>query len=177
MARRVYFSFHYERDVWRANQVRHSWVTKQDRESAGFYDSAEFEAVRKQGDDAIRRWIDKNLEGTSVTAVLIGEETCDRWWVRYEIQKSIERNNGIIGIYIHNLKDQNGDTCQRGALDFGEIDGEHQFSDLFAVYDWVNDGGYDKLGDWVDASALAAGRQELGPPPYRYSGRTGCGRS
>jgi len=31
MARRVFFSFHHERDVWRANVVRHSWVTKPDR--------------------------------------------------------------------------------------------------------------------------------------------------
>ncbi len=39
MARRVFFSFHYERDVWRAGQVRNSWVTK-DREEAGFWDAA-----------------------------------------------------------------------------------------------------------------------------------------
>ena len=40
MARRVFFSFHYERDHWRANVVRNSWVTK-DRESAGFFDAGE----------------------------------------------------------------------------------------------------------------------------------------
>jgi len=38
MARRVFFSFHYERDNWRAGQARNSWVTK-DRESAGFWDA------------------------------------------------------------------------------------------------------------------------------------------
>lgn len=32
MARRVFFSFHYERDIWRANQVRNRWITK-DREA------------------------------------------------------------------------------------------------------------------------------------------------
>jgi len=172
MVRRVYFSFHYEGDVWRANQVRNSWITKPDRESAGYHDAAEFEAVRRQGDAAVERWIQRNLEGTSVTPVLVGEDTCNRRWVRYEIQQSIERGNGIIFIKIHNLQDQNGNTCQEGALDFGEIDISE-----YPVYDWVNDGGYDKLGDWVEASALSAGRQELGPPPYRYSGRTGCGRS
>jgi hypothetical protein len=171
MVRRVYFGFHYEADVWRANQVRNSWVTKPDRESAGFHDAAEFEAVRKQGDEAVRRWIARNLEGTSVTVILVGEHTCYRWAVQYELQKSIERGNGIILVKIHNLADQNGKTCPEGPLDFGGID----VSD-YPVYDWVNDDGYSKIGDWVEASALAAGRPELGPPPYRYSGRTGCGR-
>lgn len=171
MARRVYFSFHYEGDVWRANQVRNSWVTKPDREAAGFHDAAEFEAVRKQGDDAVKRWIDRNLEGTSVTVVVVGEETCYRKWVRYEVQKSIERGNGIVFVKAHNLRDQNGNTCREGDLDFG-CD-----TSKYPVYDYVNDDGYENLGDWVDASALAAGRQELGPPPYRYVGRTGCGRS
>ena len=176
MARRVYFSFDYK-DVWRANQVRHSWVTKKDRDAAGFFDSAEFETVKKQGDAAIKRWIDKNLEGTSVTVVIIGQDTCNRRWVKYEIDKSIERGNGLIGVYAHNLKDQNGATCQQGELDFGKVDGEHDFSDLFPVYDWVNDEGYNNIGAWIDASALAAGRPELGPPPYSYSGHIGCGRS
>ena len=90
MVRRVFFSFHYERDAWRASQVRNSWVTKPDREAAGFWDAAEWEKVKKQGDAAIKRWIDKGLEGTSVTVVLIGTETCSRKWVRYEIQKSHE---------------------------------------------------------------------------------------
>jgi len=34
MARKVFFSFHYERDIWRASIVRNSWVTKPDREAA-----------------------------------------------------------------------------------------------------------------------------------------------
>jgi len=38
MARRVFFSFHYGRDIWRANVVRNSWLLKGDREDAGFWD-------------------------------------------------------------------------------------------------------------------------------------------
>ncbi len=172
MARKVYFSFHYEGDVWRANQVRNSWVTKPDRESAGFHDVAEFEAVKKQGPDAIKRWIDKNLEGTSVTAVLVGEETCNREYVKYEVQKSIEKGNRIILIKIHDLKDQNGQTCREGDLDFGD---DIDVSDC-PVYDYVKDDGYNKIGDWIEASALASEREELGPPPTRSSRTTSCGR-
>lgn len=39
MARRVYFAFHYQRDIWRVNQVRKSNVIK-GFESAEFIDSS-----------------------------------------------------------------------------------------------------------------------------------------
>lgn len=85
MARRVFFSFHYERDIWRASQIRNSWVTKPDRKTAGFWDAASWEEVKKKGEDAILRWIDNQLNGTSVTVVLIGAETSERKYVGYEI--------------------------------------------------------------------------------------------
>ena len=52
MARKVFFSFHYENDINRAMIVRNSWVT-QGVEKAGFIDKAEFEQVRRQGTKAI----------------------------------------------------------------------------------------------------------------------------
>src|ERR1017187_8146827 len=85
MARRAFFSFHYERDAWRAGQVRNSWVTK-DRESAGFWDAAAWEEVKKKGNPAIEKWIDDQLKGTSVTVVLIGAQTSTREYVGYEIK-------------------------------------------------------------------------------------------
>ena len=62
MARRAFFSFHYKNDVWRANQVRNSWVT-QGKEAAGFIDSAEFEKIKEKGDNAVEDWIDEQLKG------------------------------------------------------------------------------------------------------------------
>jgi len=174
MARHVFFSFHYERDVWRASQVRNSWVSKGSGTAAGFWDSVKWEEVKRQGPRAIRNWIDSQLDGTSVTVVLIGPETSKREWVRYEIQKSIERRNGVIGVRIHNLKDQNGKTEQEGDLDFGLVDGEHTFSELFPVYDWIEDNGYENFRDWVEAAALRANRPELYPPNKRSSKPTFC---
>ena len=121
MARRVFFSFHYKNDVWRANIVRNSWVTKDDKEAAGFVDAAEFEEVEKGGETAIKKWINKQLEGTSVTVVLIGSETSKREYVKFELQKSYEKGNGMLGIYIHQLKDKNGNTATKGSNQFGEI--------------------------------------------------------
>jgi len=150
MARRVFFSFHYERDIWRVSQVRNSWLTKPDREAAGFWDAATREQIRSRGDSAIKKWVGRNLKGTSVTAVLIGAETSSRKWVKYEIEKSLEKGNDIIGVRIHNLKNQNGETDWAGDLDFGLVDGENTFSELFPVYDWVDDDGYENFGYWIE---------------------------
>ncbi|MER8077853.1 TIR domain-containing protein, partial [Acinetobacter pittii] len=79
--------------------VRNSWLTKKNRDDAGFWDSAKWEQVRKESDLAIKRWINSQLENTSVTVVLIGADTSTRDWVNYEIEKSIERGNALLGIY------------------------------------------------------------------------------
>lgn len=59
MARRVFFSFHYENGINRSMTVRNSWVM-QGKEAAGFIDKAEFEKVKRQGDANVKRWIDEN---------------------------------------------------------------------------------------------------------------------
>lgn len=149
MARRVFFSFHYERGVWRASVVRNSWVTKPDRESAGFFDAGMWEEAKKKGDAAIKKLIDDALLGTTVTAVLIGAETSTRTYVKYEIDQSIARGNGLLGIRIHNIKDREGKTDTWGA---------NPLPAGYAVYDWVNDSGYARLGEWVEAAAKKAGK-------------------
>ncbi len=161
MARRAFFSFHYERDVWRAGQVRNSWVTK-DRESAGFWDAAAWQEVKKKGRDAIEKWIDRELNGTSVTVVLIGAETADREYVGYEIEQSYRKGNGIMGVYIHNMKDSNGKTDVRGKNPLAnwyveKNGGRVYFSELYPTYDWVNDNEYANLGAWIEAAANKAG--------------------
>lgn len=146
MARRVFFSFEYS-DVSRAMVVRNSWVC-QGSEAAGFIDAADFEALQRQGDDAVKAWIDKQLKGTSVTVVLVGSKTCNSRWVKYEIKKSIEIGNGLLGIDVSKIKDLNGDTSDR----CGKIPAGYSF------YLWNNDGGYNNMGDWIEQAAKAAGR-------------------
>lgn len=163
MARRTFFSFHYKNDVWRANQVRNSWVTKDNNEAAGFVDAAEFEKVEREGDSAIKKWINKQLEGTSVTVVLIGSDTSNRPYVKYEIEQSYLRGNGMLGIYIHQQKDQDGKTSAKGSNTFGEIGKDRNgntvyFSVKYRCYDWVTDDGYKNLGTWIEAAAKEAGR-------------------
>ncbi|MDB5935212.1 MAG: hypothetical protein JWQ01_2556 [Massilia sp.] len=71
MARKVFFSFKYD-DVNRAMIVRNSGVIGGD-EKAGFIDHADFEKIERQGDQAIKNWIDNQLSGSSVTVVLVGK--------------------------------------------------------------------------------------------------------
>lgn len=146
MARRVFFSFKYE-DVSRAMVVRNSWVIP-GREAAGFVDAAEFEEVERRGDGAIEQWINGQLQGTSVTAVLVGAETCGSKWVKYEIEQSKARGNGLLGIDVSKIKDFRGNTTQR----CGEIPQGYPF------YLWNNQGGYENMGQWIEEAAKAAGK-------------------
>ena len=146
MSRKAFFSFKYE-DVGRAMVVRNSWVTKE-KEAAGFVDKAEFEEVKKKGDQAIKNWIDKQLMGTSVTVVLVGEKTCSSRWVKYEIEQSIKRGNGLLGIDISKIKDFAGKTSER----CGEIPKGYPF------YLWFKDDGYNNMGNWIEKAAKAAGK-------------------
>jgi len=147
MARRVFFSFKYKPDVSRANVVRKSWVT-QEREARGFIDAADFESLKRQGDDAIKRWINSQLEGTSVTVVLVGEKTCASRWVKYEIAQSKARGNGLLGIDISKIKDLQGNTST----------GCGRIPEGYSFYYWFSDDGYNNIGSWIEKAAREADR-------------------
>ena len=147
MARRVFFSFEYDHDVTRAMVVRNSWVAE-GKEAAGYIDAAEFEKIKEQGDTAVETWIDDQLDKTSVTVVLVGEYTCASKWIKYEIEQSIARGNGLLGIDISKIKDFAGNTSER----CGELPAGYPF------YRWFKDDGYNNMGDWIEAAAKAAGK-------------------
>jgi hypothetical protein len=142
MARRTFFSFHYQRDVSRASVVRNSSKTKRNIDPE-WIEAGIWEEAKTKGDAAVRKLIADALKNTSVTAVLIGAKTSERKWVREEIRQSEERGNGIFGIYIHNIKDLSGKT---------DVKGQNPLPSKYATYDWVHDNGYDNLGRWVDAA-------------------------
>lgn len=146
MARKVFFSFKYD-DVQRAMNVRNSNVISGALKS-GFIDKADFEAVEKQGEKAIQRWIDEQFAGTSVTVVLVGANTNKSKWVKYEIEQSIVRGNGLLTIDISKIADLNGNTTDCCSLR----------AQGYKHYQWNNDCGRDNLGTWVEAAAKAAGR-------------------
>lgn len=164
MARQTFFSFRYKKDNWRAGIVRNSWVTK-DKEgvSSGFFDSADWEAVKKKTDSAIESWIDGQLKGTSVTVVLIGADTAGKKWINHEITSSYKKGNGLLGIHIHQLKDKDQKTSTKGKNPFDdwhiEKDGKKTLlSSIYKTYDWVDDDGYNNISSWIEKAAKAAGK-------------------
>lgn len=146
MARKVFFSFKYD-DVYRAMNVRNSNVIGGILKS-GFIDKADFERVQRQGDAAIKAWIDDQLNGTSVTVVLVGANTHKSKWVKYEIEQSIARGNGLLTIDISKIADGQGNTTDCCPL---PVTG-------YKHYLWNKGNGRENLGAWVEAAAKAAGR-------------------
>ncbi len=143
--------------------MRQSWVTKRSFEEAGFYDLSLWERQKKSGDDAIKNMINQGLRGTSVTVFLLGERTAHRRWVRYELEESLERGNGLLSIDISELADQDGYTADQGddILDLYTIeqDGDDvPLNEIYFTYDWVHDNGYEYFGDWIEEAAQIAGR-------------------
>ena len=165
MARKVFFSFHYQRDSVRAGQVRNSnVVTNNTIITSDFIDKAKWESVKRNGDQAIKNWINSQLHGTSVTVILIGAETSKRKWVKYEIDESISRGNGLLGVYIHNCRDFGGYTDYKGENPFDNLyftrNGRKEYlSEIYYTYDWVNDNGRNNLGSWIEAAAKQVGKQ------------------
>jgi MTH538 TIR-like domain (DUF1863) len=156
MARKTFFSFHYERDAWRAANVRNSGVLSDDDEY-GFIDAVDWEKIERGGDAAIKRWIQEQLKNTSVTAVLIGAETASREWVLYEIRESWKRGNAIIGVRIHGIKDQDSKTDSAGANPFDviKLDNGKALSTVCNTYDWVAEKGREHLGEWLEDAVQA----------------------
>ena len=124
---------------WRVNVVRNSGAIE-GVSAAGFHDASLWEETQRKGDAAVKRLIDSGLDGTTVTVVLIGAETASRKFVSYEVEQSIARGNGILGIRINNIKDKDGRLDPLGVVPAA-------LSSIGAtVYTWE----YGKLGQWVE---------------------------
>ncbi len=164
MARRVYFAFHFENDIFRVNQVRNSNVVA-GPDRAGFYDHSEYEEAKRKGDEEIKRLIRDKLNNTTVTVVLIGTETASRPYVKYEIEQSIQRNNGLLGVYIHHLKSPpDNRVSPRGpkpAIPQGVE---------FPSYDW--DGDLSRFAREIEAAGKRSDalRGAGSPPPKKETG-------
>lgn len=196
MARTVFFSFHYQRDIMRAQVVKQHHVTKGNYTAAGFFDGSLEEKAKRDGDEIVRRMINAGLDGCSVLCVLIGKETYTRRWVDYEIFKSVELGMGVLGIRIHQISalNQGADgpgpnpfdylgygteskkLCPMIKYDSGWKNAPYQslitesaapylvgkdkpvLSNIFSIYDWVDNDGYNNFGKWIENAARQAGK-------------------
>ena len=117
MARKVFFSFHFSSDFSRTQQVRNMNVL----EGNSTVTANKWETIKQSGESAIKKWIDDNMKGKSCVVVLVGTNTADRKWVKYEIKKAWEAKKGVLAIYVNKLKDLNGCTSTKGDNPFNKV--------------------------------------------------------
>jgi antiphage defense system Thoeris ThsB-like protein len=132
VARRIFHTFHFKRDSWRVQQVRQMGVI----EGQQLLSPNEWEAVKRSGDAAIRKWINDQMSGKSAVVVLIGRQTAGRKWVNYEIKKAWDDGRGLVGVYIHSLRNENQQQDSRGANPFSGFSvGTTPLSSIVKAYD------------------------------------------
>ena len=94
--RKIFYSFHFDNDVFRVQQVRQMGVIEGNEPVA----ANTWEQLKKN-DSSVEKWIDENMSGKSCVIVLIGTDTHKRPWVKYEIKKAWKDGKGLLGIHIH----------------------------------------------------------------------------
>ncbi|WP_182310447.1 TIR domain-containing protein [Aeromonas media] len=115
--RNCFYSFHYIPDNWRAATVRNIGAIDGNSPTS----DNNWETVKKGGDAAIKKWIADEMYGKSCIVVLVGSDTADRKWINHEIVKGWDDGKGVVGIYIHGLKDSEGNTSTKGDNPFDYI--------------------------------------------------------
>lgn len=150
--RKIFYSFHFNNDVFRVQQVRNMGVIEGNEPvSPNTWEDL------KKSDASVETWIDDNMGGKSCVVVLIGSETSTRKWVKYEIKKAVSDGKGVLGIHVHNLKDPKTGTCTKGANPFTGL-GLTRAGATFVpkVYDPKPDDAYKdiaaNLSSWVEAA-------------------------
>ena len=162
--RQVFFSFHFGNDYSRVHQVRNMGIL----DGNELVSPNDWEEIKRQGDDAIRKWIDENMNLRSCVIVLIGEETYKRQWVKYEIKKAYDEGKGLLGIYIHNLKCMKEGKCSKGnnPFDYVTDNDSNKISSAthVKVYDPTIPSGEDNsyntiesnLKDWIEGAIASS---------------------
>ena len=159
----VFYSFHYERDVYRVQLIRNIGSV----EGQKLLNAQEWEVVRARGTKAIQNWIDEQMKWKNAVVVLIGAQTASRSWVQYEIQRAWELRKPLLGIRIHGLSSM-GSTDNEGPNPFCSIDGIERYSSMPPIFDPTQ---RDYLGK-IDSKATYA---EL-TSNLKYWVRPGCTR-
>lgn len=156
MARRVFYSFHYKPDCTRAAKVRNMGVVEGNKSAT----DNEWEEITEGGDKAIKKWIDEQLDGKSCNVVLIGENTAGRKWINYEIESTWNSKKGLVGVYIHRIKDLDGNYALKGRNPFEDFTiGEKKkamssvvkvynppYTESKDVYNYISE----NIADWIE---------------------------
>lgn len=146
--RKIFYSFHFDGDVMRVQQIRNIGVIEDNRPVT----PNKWEEVKRDGKIAIENWIDRNIERSECVVVLIGENTYRSEWVDYEIRKAWNDGKGLVGIYIHNLKDPRYGTSYMGKNPFEQIELKNgrKLSEYVSVYNPDPSDAYNYIAKYID---------------------------
>lgn len=162
MARKVFFSFHYERDSQRVSQIRECNSVSQHFTRSPFLSKSEWESIERIGPTAIKNWIDKNMDGTSVVILCFGLKTSTRPWVKYELEKAHREKRGIVAIDLSGMRTMQNEVDAAGVNPLKKAfdsAGTELFNyDTYKTYHWINDGGRINIDKWVEKAAQLIGR-------------------
>lgn len=147
MARQIFYSFHFTNDVMRVQQIRNIGVIEGNKPVT----PNKWEEIKSGGDPSITKWIDDNIARSSCVVVLIGEETYKSRWVKYEIRKAWDDHKGLVGVYIHNLKDPRYGASVKGKnpFEFISLKNGKKLSEYVPVYDAGTD-AYNWIAKYID---------------------------
>lgn len=96
ISRHVFISFDHE-DLAEVNLLRGQ--AKNEKVDLQFDDHSIKEPFDSTNADYIKRQIRKKIDRCSVTVVYLSEKTASSRWVNWEIEESIKRGKGVIGVY------------------------------------------------------------------------------
>lgn len=161
MAKKIFLSFHYKDDNWRVQTIKNIGSI----EEQPLLSSNDWEEVKRGGKEAVEKWINEQMKYKSCVVVLIGSNTAGRKWIGYEITHGWNSGKGLVGVYIHNLKDSNGNKSTKGSNPFSgfNVDGtamtsivkayDPPYTDSQQVYDHIKN----NIEAWVDEAVTIRG--------------------
>jgi len=158
VGRRVFYSFNYNDDAWRASKIRNIGVVEGNQPIK----DNDWESVKKGGDKAIEEWINAQMHGRSCVVVLVGAKTAGRKWIKHEINKAWADGKGLLGIRIHKVTDAGGVQTSAGRNPFEDFTiGSKKLSSIVklknpprsssaGVYNYIAA----NIEDWVEEAIL-----------------------
>ncbi|MSP67264.1 MAG: hypothetical protein EXQ96_04020 [Alphaproteobacteria bacterium] len=114
MTHRVFFAFHYDRDLPRVRQISTQMTGIDCVTAAGLTDASTFAAAKAEGEAAVKALIDRAAGDTTVTVICIGAETARQADISYAIAQTLKRRNGMLGLQVHALPGADGQPDKAG---------------------------------------------------------------
>jgi hypothetical protein len=130
--RKVYFAFRFK-DIMRVNNVRQSGKIGQDEQKnpRDFYDRSIWEQSGIKDPEGLKRLMREAVEYSSVVCVLVGSDTWDSRWVKYEIARAVIDKKGLLAVGINGLPHINTGSADIPGINPLQVMGVYKSNERF----------------------------------------------